>query len=148
MDWEAARDDALGTADHRHGLHVVALTDERGRMTWISAARPGPTHNITAARRDHILAHLRATGLGALADLGFIGLDDNADAPVVITGFKATRARKLTPVEKDADHALTTGRASVGHGFAHLKNWRIPTQLRTGPPAPLTSCAPSSVGEP
>ncbi|WP_183154743.1 hypothetical protein [Streptomyces shenzhenensis] len=25
---------------HRHGLHVLALTDERGRMIWISAARP------------------------------------------------------------------------------------------------------------
>lgn len=50
---------------HRHGLHVLALTDERGRMIWISAARPGRTHDITAARRDHILTHLREAGLGA-----------------------------------------------------------------------------------
>lgn len=118
---------------HGHGLHVLALTDERGRMILLSAARPGRTHDITAARRGHILAHLRATGLGALADLGFIGLDDNADAPVVITGFKATRARKLTPAEKDANRALAAGRASVEHGFAHLKNWRILTKLRTDP---------------
>ncbi|MET9762642.1 transposase family protein [Streptomyces sp. NPDC006372] len=27
---------------HHHGLHFVALTDERGRPTWISAARPHP----------------------------------------------------------------------------------------------------------
>ncbi|WP_107430979.1 transposase family protein [Streptomyces lydicus] len=27
---------------HRHGLHFLALTDERGRLIWISAARPGP----------------------------------------------------------------------------------------------------------
>ncbi|MER5618282.1 transposase family protein [Streptomyces sp. NPDC002215] len=57
---------------HRsHGLHFLALTDERGRLIWISAARPGRTHGITAARDDHVLAHLRAAGLGALADLGF-----------------------------------------------------------------------------
>ncbi|GDY58522.1 hypothetical protein SVIO_091450 [Streptomyces violaceusniger] len=49
---------------HRHGLHFLVLTDERGRLIWISAARPGRTHDNTAARHDHILAHLRAAGLG------------------------------------------------------------------------------------
>jgi hypothetical protein len=49
----------------RHGLHVLALTDERGCLVWISAARPGRTHDITAARRDRILAHLRAAGLAS-----------------------------------------------------------------------------------
>ncbi|MEV7872577.1 transposase family protein [Streptomyces sp. NPDC088124] len=43
---------------HSHGLHFLALTDERGRLIWISAARPGRTHDNTAARHDHILAHL------------------------------------------------------------------------------------------
>ncbi|WP_234439516.1 MULTISPECIES: transposase family protein [Streptomyces] len=118
---------------HRHGLHVLALTDEKGRLIWISAARPGRTHDITAARRDHLLAHLRAAGLGALADLGFLGLDDDTDNPVVVTGFKATRARKLTPGQKDANRALAAGRVPVERGFAHLKNWRILTKLRTDP---------------
>jgi hypothetical protein len=119
---------------HRcHGLHFLALTDEKGRLIWISAARPGRTHDITAARRDHILTHLRAAGLGALADLGFLGLDDDGDDPVVVTGFKATRARKLTPGEKEANRVLAAGRAPVEQGFAHLKTWRILTKLRTNP---------------
>ncbi|MEF9886914.1 transposase family protein [Streptomyces sp. P9-A4] len=118
---------------HRHGLHVLALTDERGRLIWISAARPGRTHDITAARRDHILDHLRAAGLGALADLGFIGLDDDPDDPVVVTGFKATRAHKLNPAEKQANRVLAAGRVPAERGFAHLKNWRILTKLRTDP---------------
>lgn len=118
---------------HRHGLHVLALTDEKGRLIWISAARPGRTHDITAARRDHLLAHLRAAGLGALADLGFLGLDDDGDDPVVVTGFKATRARKLTPGQKEANRVLAAGRVPVERGFAHLKNWQILTKLRTDP---------------
>ncbi|GAA2632398.1 transposase family protein [Streptomyces vastus] len=118
---------------HRHGLHFLALTDERGRLIWISAARPGRTHDITAARRDHIPTHLQDAGLGALADLGFLGLDDDPDAPVVVTGFKTTRAHKLTTSEKDANRVLAAGRAPVEHGFAHLKNWRILTKLRTDP---------------
>ncbi|MGW4984103.1 transposase family protein [Streptomyces mirabilis] len=118
---------------HTHGLHFLALTDEKGRPIWISAARPGRTHDITAARRDHLLAHLRAAGLGALADLGFLGLDDDPDDPVVVTGFKATRYRKLTTSQKDANQALAAGRAPVEHSFAHLKNWRTLTKLRTNP---------------
>ncbi|MFI9213902.1 transposase family protein [Streptomyces sp. NPDC053253] len=118
---------------HRHGLHVLALTDERGRLIWMSAARPGRTHDITAARRDHILGHLRAAGLGALADIGFIGLEDDPDDPVVVTGFKATRAHKLNPAEKQANRVLAAGRVPAERGFAHLKHWRILTKLRTDP---------------
>jgi hypothetical protein len=117
----------------RHGLHFLALTDENGRLIWISAARPGRTHDITAARRDHILTHLRTAGLGALADLGFLGLTDDSDDPVIVTGYKATRARKLTPGEKQANRVLAAARAPVEHGFAHLKTWRILTKLRTDP---------------
>ncbi|MFE2059486.1 transposase family protein [Streptomyces sp. NPDC059446] len=90
----------------RHGLHVLTLTDEKGRLIWMSAARPGRPHDVTAARRSHLLAHLRAAGLGALADRGFLGLKDDPDNPVVVTGFKATRARKLTPGQKDANRHL------------------------------------------
>ncbi|MCF3105717.1 transposase [Streptomyces roseoverticillatus] len=117
----------------RHGLHVLTLTDERGRLIWISAARPGRPHDNTAARHDHILDHLRAAGLGALADLGFRGLDNGVRHPVIVTGFTVTRAHKLTPGRKEANRVLAVGRAPVGHGFAHLKNWRIFTKLRTDP---------------
>ncbi|MEU2135184.1 hypothetical protein [Streptomyces sp. NPDC018352] len=41
------------------------MTDKWGRLTWISAARPGRTQDNTAARQDHLLARLRAAGLGA-----------------------------------------------------------------------------------
>ena len=118
---------------HRHGLHFLALTDEHGRLIWISAARPGRTHDITAARHDRILVRLREAGLGALADLGFLGLDDDPENPVVITGYKATRKRKLTRGRKDANAVLCAARALVEHGFAHLKNWRTPARLRTDP---------------
>lgn len=118
---------------HHHGLHFLALTDEKGRLIWISAARPGRTHDITAARHDHILDHLRSAGLGALADLGFRGLDNDVRDPVIITGFHASRTHKLTPGQKTANRVLAVGRAPVEHGFAHLKNWRTLTKLRTDP---------------
>jgi len=37
-----------------HGLLVIALTDDRGRLLWVSAARPGRTSEITACRHDKL----------------------------------------------------------------------------------------------
>ncbi|MFD5537498.1 hypothetical protein ACFWIJ_06500 [Streptomyces sp. NPDC127079] len=71
--------------------------DDRGRLLWISAGRPGRTSEITACRHDELTRKLRDVGLGAVADLGFGGLDDSGpDAdPAAITGYKATRNRPL-----------------------------------------------------
>ncbi|MET7379879.1 hypothetical protein ABZT08_13835 [Streptomyces sp. NPDC005526] len=52
---------------------------------------------------------------------------------MVVTGFKATRARRLAPAGREADRILAAGRAPVERGFAHLKNWRVLTKLRTDP---------------
>jgi hypothetical protein len=113
-----------------HGLLFLALTDERGNLAWISAARPGRSSEITTARHNKIATHLREAGLGALADLGFVGLDDDPDDPVVITGRKATRGKPLTAAQKEANRLLSRERAANEHGFADLKNWRILTKIR------------------
>ncbi|WP_327690779.1 hypothetical protein OG870_07365 [Streptomyces sp. NBC_00461] len=55
-----------------HGLLFLALTDEKGNLIWISAAKPGRSSEITTARRNKITGHLQEVGLGALADLGFV----------------------------------------------------------------------------
>ncbi|MGW0962151.1 transposase family protein [Streptomyces gelaticus] len=70
-------------------------------------------------------------GPGAWAGSFGVRVADGVSA--FVTGFKATRARKLTTSEKEANQALAAARAPVEHGFAHLKNWRILTKLRTDP---------------
>lgn len=117
----------------KHGLLFLALTDETGNLIWISCARRGAASEITAARHDHLAARLRAAGLGALADLGFTGLDPNPEDPVIITGYKSTRTSKTTPAQRRANQALSAARAPVEHGFSDLKNWRILTRLRLRP---------------
>jgi hypothetical protein len=94
-----------------HGLLFLALTDEVGNLIWISAARRGAASEIKTARHDKICEHLRTTGLGALADLGFVGLDDHPDDPVIITGAKRTRKKKLTAGQKQANQIIAAARA-------------------------------------
>jgi len=117
----------------RHGLLFLALTGENGNLIWISAARRGAASEIITARHDHLPDRLRAAGLGALADLGFTGLDPDPDDPVIITGYKSTRTSKTTPAQRHANQALSAARAPVEHGFSDLKNWRILTRLRLSP---------------
>jgi hypothetical protein len=116
-----------------HGLLFLALTDENGNLTWISPAHRGAASEITAARHDHLAARLRAAGLGALADLGFTGLDPDPGDPVIITGYKSTRTSKTTPAQRHANQALSAARAPVEHAFSDLKNWRILDRLRLNP---------------
>ncbi|MFJ1825201.1 hypothetical protein ACIOG9_10855, partial [Streptomyces sp. NPDC088178] len=60
---------------------------------------------------------------------------------MIVTGFTAARADKLTPGQKDANRALATGRAPAEHGFAHLKNGGPSPNSAPTPPAPPASCA-------
>ncbi|MET9914877.1 transposase family protein [Streptomyces sp. NPDC006476] len=113
-----------------HGLLFLGITDTHGRLIWISAARPGRSSEITTARHNHITRHLREAGLGPLADLGFTGLDDDPDNPVIITGFKAARTKPLTTAKKQVYKLIAAERAACEHAFAHLKNWRILAKLR------------------
>ncbi|MFE9910746.1 hypothetical protein [Streptomyces clavifer] len=69
------------------------------RLLWVSAGRPGCTSEITACRHDKLTRKLREAGLGAIADLGFVGPDDGGpDAdPTVITGYKTARTDPAPP---------------------------------------------------
>ncbi|MHB6911299.1 transposase family protein [Streptomyces sp. DB-54] len=113
-----------------HGLLFLARTDDRGRLLWMSAARPGRSSEITTARYNKLVERLRAVELSAIGDLGFTGLDADPDNPVVITGYKAARTKPLTPAKKQVNKLIASVRAVCEHAFAHLKNWRILAKLR------------------
>ncbi|WP_406502523.1 transposase family protein [Streptomyces sp. NBC_01602] len=121
------------SAKHKcHGLLVVGLTDVQGRLLWTSTARPTRGSEITACRHDDLVDRLRAAGLAAIADLGFVGLDDGGlDAdPAVITGYKKPKGKKLPAAKKLVNQLIAAERAVCEHAFAHLKNWRVLTKLR------------------
>jgi hypothetical protein len=113
-----------------HGLLFLGITDDRGNLLWISAAKPGRSSDLTAARHNHITVKLRDAGLGAICDLGFTALDDDPDNLVIITGKRKGRKRPLTRAEKEANKLVSRERAANEHGFADLKNWRILAKVR------------------
>ncbi|WP_369354655.1 transposase family protein [Streptomyces sp. cg2] len=114
----------------RHELPIIALTDIHGRLLWTSTARPARGSEITACRHDDLVGRLREAGSAAIADLGFVGLDDATGDPAVITGYKRPRGKKLPPAKKLVNELIAAERAVCDHAFAHLKNWRVLTKLR------------------
>jgi hypothetical protein len=68
--------------------------------------------------------------LEALADLGFVGLDDDPDGPVAVTGREATRILRLTDAGREANRVLNRERPAVEWGFVNLKFWRFLTEIR------------------
>ncbi|MFJ8027691.1 hypothetical protein [Streptomyces sp. NPDC096311] len=108
-------------------------------MIGISVTRSGRTHDITVARRDHLHAHLRTASLGALADLGFIGMNDDQNDPVVVNGFKATRAAKLTTGQKEANRMLASGRAASSTASRTRKVGGFSSSSAPIPPTTSTS---------
>jgi DDE superfamily endonuclease len=140
---------------HRHysgkhrtfGLLVLAITDHTGNLLWLSAALPGRTAEITAARRYRLPAHLRTADLAAFADLAYTRLDDQPgpahtprprgahpghpdDHPTILTGRRPAAKHPITPAQHTTNQLITGERIPVEHAFAHLKNWRILDRLR------------------
>lgn len=129
----------------QHGLVVLALTDEQGRLLWVSAALPGRTADITAARRLRIRQHLHVHGLTPAGDKGFHGwhkdVRTTGDCPVcggsceqvVLTPYKAEARRPLSKAQKQANAVFAAMRCAVEGGFAALKHWHILDKLRLHP---------------
>ncbi|MEV0696074.1 transposase family protein [Streptomyces sp. NPDC050388] len=105
-----------------HGLLFLALTDDKGRLLWLSAASPGRSSEVTTARCNKLVERLRAHELGAIGDLGFTGLDDDVDNPVVITDYKASRTKPLTSAKKQVSKLIASVRGVCEHAFANLEN--------------------------
>ncbi|WP_410677340.1 transposase family protein [Amycolatopsis sp. cmx-4-68] len=129
----------------QHGLVVLGVTDEAGRLLWVSAVLPGRTADITAARRLRIRQRLHERGLTPAGDKGFHGWrKDVRDTricsvcagpceQIVLTPDKAETNRPLTEGQQWANAAFAAMRCALEGGFAALKAWRVLDKLRLHP---------------
>ncbi|WP_327588944.1 hypothetical protein OHA25_19385 [Nonomuraea sp. NBC_00507] len=107
----------------------LAITDTASNLVWISVEGPGRSSEITAARHHKLTARLREAGLGVIAYLGFAGLEDNPDDPVVITGRKA--ARNGPDPGRQAGQPANQQRTRAGRArLRRPEDWRILTKVR------------------
>lgn len=113
----------------RHGMNVQVIADPAGRLTWVSAALPGSTHDLTAARTHHIIDVLTRAKVMTFADKAYQGARGTIRTP-----FKRHRYRpKLSRWQKKVNQAHARIRAIGERANATLKTWKVLTKLRCSP---------------
>jgi hypothetical protein len=112
----------------RHGLNVQTVCSPDGELLWAAAPRPGATADITAARETGI-AEMLVSVIGVLADLGYLGWDEQ-----VITGRRKPRGKEMPPAQRAANRLHAQLRCTGERGNARLKYWKVlATELRCRP---------------
>ncbi|WP_329529431.1 transposase family protein [Streptomyces sp. NBC_01462] len=122
-----------GRADYshkhrRHGVNVQVVTDPVGQVLWISPARPGRCHDLTAARTHGIIRICERQGIPVLADRAYTGA-----GPWATTGRRRPPGEQLSPTQQTVNRALARSRAPVERGIALLKSWCIFRRSRISP---------------
>ncbi len=106
----------------RHGMNVQVLTDPFGRLLWASAALPGATHDLTAARSHGIVDALAAAGLKCWADKAYQGAGRHIRVPF--------RGRRLKRWKRRHNSSHAKIRCIGEQAMATLKGWRLLRKLR------------------
>jgi hypothetical protein len=97
----------------RHGVNVQVVADAAGRLVWASAALPGSTHDLTAARTHDIVDALTSHDAMAFADKAYQGAGGSVRTP-----FKRHRHRpKLSRRQKAVNRAHARIRARSEREF-------------------------------
>ena len=113
----------------RHGVNVQVIADPAGRLVWASAAMPGSTHDLTAARTHDLVNALTSNDVMTFADKAYQGAGGTVRTP-----FKRHRHRpKLSRRQKAVNRSHARIRARGERANATLKTWKILAKLRCCP---------------
>jgi hypothetical protein len=115
-------------------MKPTVISDERGRLLWCGATRPGRMHDVTALRTEGIEDLLRRyPKVTAKVDSGYQGLardfPDQVSAPPKKPPKDADDTQRAE--YNVARHAQSSQRICVEHAIAEPKQWR-PLQRHIG----------------
>jgi transposase len=122
-----------GRADYsgkhrRHGVNLQVVTAPDGTLVSISPALPGRTHDLTAARRQRIIATCVRLGIPVLADRGYQGASASVAVP-----HRRRPGKDLTVKQKCVNRAHSRLRWPVERAIARIKTWRFLRKARCHP---------------
>ncbi|MGG2463832.1 transposase family protein [Streptomyces sp. RGM 3693] len=106
----------------RHGMNVQVLADPLGRLLWASAALPGSTHDLTAARTHGIIDALAQAEVKYWADNAY----QRAGHPLRVP----FRGRRLKQWKRRHNTTHAKIRCVGEQAMAVLKGWRLLRKLR------------------
>jgi len=112
-----------------HTLKSQVAVDEDGRIADVAPSRPGRWADLKVFKRSGLAGRLIRAGVGALGDLGYVGLDGLSPKLHGATPRRKPRGRQRPPADRRYNRAFARRRIKVEHGINRLRRYQALTQV-------------------
>lgn len=106
----------------------VAIHEITGKIVDVPESVPGPTADITLLEASKLLARL-PEGVGAGADLAYVGADKLHPQGLVVTPRRKPRGQERPAADIDYNRAFSRRRVPVEHTIGLMRRYQAITQL-------------------
>jgi hypothetical protein len=107
----------------QHTLKVQVAVDERtGEVADVAPSVRGPTHDLTLLKGSGLLGRL-PDGVGALGDLGYVGLAEAHPAGLGATPRRKPRGRPRPAEDVEYNRAFARRRVKAEHTIGRLRRY-------------------------
>ena len=122
-----AADDLYSGKKKQHTLKSQVAVDEEGRIVAVAARVRGPTADLTLLEQSGLLERLPA-GVGALGDLGYVGIDKLHPTGLGAAPRKKPRGQPRPAADIAYNTAFSRRRIVVEHSIGQLRRFQSLTQ--------------------
>ena len=107
-----------------HTLKSQVAVDEDGRIADVAPSRPGRWADLKVFKRSGLAGRLIRAGVGALGDLGYVGLDGLSPKLHGATPRRKPRGRERPAEDRRYNRAFARRRITVEHAIGRLRRYQ------------------------
>lgn len=112
-----------------HTLKSQVAVAEDGRVVDVAESRPGRWADLKVFKRSGLAGKLIRAGVGALGDLGYVGLDGVSPRLHGETPRRKPRGRERPAEDRRYNRAFARRRIVVEHGIGRLRRYQALSQV-------------------
>jgi DDE superfamily endonuclease/Helix-turn-helix of DDE superfamily endonuclease len=112
-----------------HTLKSQVAVDEEGRVVDVGPSRPGCWADLKVFRRSGLVGKLIRAKVGALGDLGYVGIGGLSPRLHGATPRRKPRGQDRPPEDRRYNRAFARRRIRVEHGINRLRRYQALSQV-------------------
>src|SRR5262245_31573294 len=112
-----------------HTLKSQVAVDEDGRVVNVAESRPGRWADLKVFQRSGLAGRLIRAKVGALGDLGYVGLDGVSPRLRGATPRRKPRGKDRPAADRRYNRAFARRRITVEHGINRLRRYQALSQV-------------------
>jgi hypothetical protein len=112
-----------------HTLKSQVAVDEDGHIVDVAESRPGRWADLKVLRRSGLVGRLIRAQVGALGDLGYVGLDGLSPRLRGATPRRKPRGQERSAEDRRYNRAFARRRIVVEHGINRLRRYQALSQV-------------------